>query len=112
MGRWVLGGLLLLALALVLPSVVAAQARDGGRIAATATLAGKPGRMLSFSLVPTSDGRARGTLGYSDRDAKLRFRAERIDQLTRANGAIVIVGQAAGVKGGGRFRVVVRAPRD
>src|SRR5437868_12038813 len=106
---WRGGVFALLLLALVLPTAAAAQTREARRVALSVALDGS--RSLAFSLLPTADGRASGTLSYSDRAAKLRFRAARIDSFD-AGEAITIVGSAAGLHGGtARFRIVVRSPR-
>src|SRR5438067_1939912 len=98
----------LLLLALLMPAYAAAQSRAAQRVALSVALDGS--RSLAFSLLPTGDGRATGTLSYADRGARLRFRAGRIDSFESGE-AIAIVGSTAGLRGGAaRFHITVRAP--
>src|SRR2546425_6632211 len=111
----------LLLLLLLLAPPGPARAEGGGfAVAGGGNLVGssgdaRRGAARAFGLYATVglDGRPRGVVSYADRDARIRLRADAIEQLTVADGVATLVGSArVGGEDGYRFRLVLRERRD
>src|SRR5437879_3653953 len=92
----------LLLLLLLIPVVGSARAEGptvsvtgaGGLVNASAAAKKSPSRTFGVVVTTGPDGKPRGTITFADRDARLRARAEKIDQVTVVDNVATLIGSA------------------